>query len=155
MLEIRQYRETDHDAVWALHNQALAPTGAHPGADWDEDLHRIEPIYLSNRGEFLVGAWGDRIVAMGALKRASPVRAEIKRMRVHPDFQRRGFGRAILLRLESRALELGYTSVFLETTTLQKAAQGLYLKHGYQEIGRKKVGPFDVIVYEKGLRHSA
>lgn len=156
MLEIRRYREADHDAIWALHNLALAPTGAHLGNGlWDDDLHHIETAYLSSGGDFLVGIYDDQIVAMGALKRTSPVRAEIKRMRVHPDYQRRGFGQSMLVHLESRARELGYTDVHLETTTLQKAAQQLYLKHGYREIGRKRVGPFDVIVYEKNLTNRA
>ena len=90
-------------------------------------------------------------MAMGALKRTSNNRAEIKRMRVHPDFQRRGFGQVILQRLESRAVELGYTTLYLETTIQQTAAQQLYLKNGYTEIGQTKWDGYDIIRYEKNL----
>lgn len=88
---------------------------------------------------------------MGALKHLSANRAEIKRMRVHPEHQRRGCGQAILEALETRAAELGYSTLQLDTTVQQTAAQRLYIKNGYIEIGRMKVGRFDVIIYEKTL----
>jgi GNAT superfamily N-acetyltransferase len=37
--------------------------------------------------------------------------AEVERIHVHPAFQRRGFARLILIRLEDRARELGYRQV--------------------------------------------
>lgn len=73
-------------------------------------------------------------------------------MRVHPDFQRRGFGQAILQALEARADEMGYTKLQLETTVQQIAAQKLYIKNGYVEVGRTKIHNFDVILYEKMLK---
>ena len=36
-------------------------------------------------------------------------------MRVHPEFQRRGFGQRILEALEKRAKELGYKEIQLDT----------------------------------------
>ena len=151
-MKIRRYQESDHDQVWSLHNLALHSTGAHAGnGPWDDDLYRVEKVYLDYGGEFLVGLQGGMIVAMGALKRSSGDRVEIKRMRVHPEFQRRGFGREILRRLEARAIELGYTTSHLDTTTQQVAAQKLYAQSGYSEIGRTTSGQFDVILYEKRL----
>src|SRR6266568_4704196 len=128
MLELRQYRPTDHDEVWNLHNVALWQVGAHAGnGPWDNDLHKIEEVYLNNGGEFLEGLLDGQIVAMGALKRISEDKAEVKRMRVHPDYQRRGFGQEILSVLEARAKELGYRTLTLDTAVVQTAAQQLYL----------------------------
>lgn len=150
MPTIRQYRCGDKEAVWELHNAALFPTGAHAGnGPWDDDLHHIEEVYLSSGGEFLVGLSGGKLVAMGALMRVSETEGEIKRMRVLPDCQRRGFGQAMLIRLEARARELGFNRLFLETTTQQVAAQGLYRKNGYREAGRHMQGRFEVIVFKK------
>jgi protein-S-isoprenylcysteine O-methyltransferase Ste14/ribosomal protein S18 acetylase RimI-like enzyme len=149
---LRRYRPADHDAVWELHNLALRETGAHLGnGPWDDDLHHIESVYLNSGGEFLVGELGDRIVVMGALKPVGPGQAEVKRMRVHPSFQRRGFGQVMLDALEHRALELGFQTLVLDTSTLQKAAQRLYLKNGFQETGRRKVRHLDIIDYKKEL----
>jgi len=152
MITIRQYQDEDRAAVWALHNAALFPTGAHVGnGPWDDDLHRIQDVYIKAGGEFLVGLLGAVIVAMGALKRLSPDCAEVKRMRVDPEHQRKGFGQAVLNRLERRADELGYRHLCLDTTTKQDAAQQLYRKNGYRETGRKQMGRFEVILSEKDL----
>ena len=70
---------------------------------FDEDLHRIEEAYLTSGGEFLVGELDGRIVAMGAFKRHDMESAEVGRMRVHPDFWRRGFGQQMLTTLEQHA----------------------------------------------------
>lgn len=149
-LQIRPYEAHDATDVWMLHNLALDRVDAHPGnGPWDDDLHAIESVYLTKGGEFLVGEWGGILVAMGALKRLSPHRAEITRTRVHPEHQRRGFGRAILDRLEARAVQLGYGELYLETTTRQVAAQGLYRSSGYGETHRFTRGRFTCIAYEK------
>jgi GNAT superfamily N-acetyltransferase len=149
-LHIRRYEPTDNEAVWRLHHVALHDAEAHAGSEeWDEDLHNIESVYLHNDGEFLVGTYRGEIVAMGALRKTTPERAEIKRMRVAPAFQRRGFGQAILAALEQRASELGYRELHLDTTIQQEAARGLYVKNGYRESRRARVGPFECIFYEK------
>lgn len=142
---IRRYQSADHDAVWNLHNLALRATSAHLGnGPWDDDLNRIESVYLESGGEFLVGELDGRIVVMGALKPVAAGRSEIKRMRVHPDFQRRGFGRAMLT-------ALGFRILVLDTSTRQEAAQCLYQKNGYRETGRRKVRRLEVIDFEKEL----
>ncbi len=101
---------------------------------WDKDLHHIEHVYHHNRGEFLVGSYEGRIIAMGAFRKTSEKLAEIKRMRVHPDFQGRGFGQVILDELEVRTLALGYMKLHLDTSVVQVAAQKLYLKNGFRDV---------------------
>jgi ribosomal protein S18 acetylase RimI-like enzyme len=152
VLNIRRYESSDHAAVWNLHNIALDAVGTNAGdGPWDDDLRQIEAVYLQNGGDFLVGICAGRLVAMGALKRTNADRAEIKRMRVHPDYQRRGFGQAILTALEKRAAELGYKVLHLDTTIQQTAAQGLYQKNGYVVVREGKIGRFDCVFYEKKL----
>lgn len=150
-LQIRRLEARDRSAVWALHNRALEQVGAHAGnGPWDDDLHNIEDEYLDG-GDFFVGELDGRLVAMGALRRSDDRLAEVKRMRVAPEMQRRGYGRAMLLRLEQRARELGYSTLHLDTTTRQTAAQAMYRRHGFVEVGRDRHGPFDLILFEKRL----
>lgn len=114
MLQIRRYRSEDQQTVWELHNLALQQVGAHAGnGPWDDDLHDIERIYIDAGGEFLVGEIGGKIVAMGAIRPTSKTRAEVKRMRVCPQHQRRGFGQAILAELEATAKRLGFEILHL------------------------------------------
>ena len=124
--------------------------GIHLGAGhWYDDLHEIENVYLRNGGEFLVGTLGGEVVAMGAVKKTSDRRAEIKYMRVDPKFQRRGFGQVILTALECRAAELGYETLHLDTAVQQKTARHLYESNGYREARRGKKGAIDCVFYEK------
>ena len=152
MLEIRRYESSDYDEVWNLHVSGLQNVGAYLGnGPWDDDLYNIEDAYLYNRSEFLIGIYEGRIVAMGAFRKTSEELAEIKRMRVHSDFQDRGFGQIILDELETRALALGYTKLHLDTSVVQIAAQKLYMKNGFKETGREVHRGLECILFEKSI----
>lgn len=149
-LHIRRYRAADQEPVWRLHNVAMRRAGIHLGeGPWYDDLRDIEDVYLRNGRDFLVGALGDEVVAIGAVKKTTVDRAEIKYMRVDPELQRRGFGQAILTALESRAIELGYETLHLDTAVRQEAARRLYESNGYWEVRRCKKGDIDCVFYEK------
>jgi ribosomal protein S18 acetylase RimI-like enzyme len=150
-LEIRRYQSSDRDAVWKLHVAALEAVGTRRPGPWDNDFQDIEGVYLKNRGEFLVGLIEGQIIAMGALRLAGEETAEIKRMRVAPEHWRHGYGQAVFDRLQARAIELGFRRLVLDTTIQMTAAQELYRKNGFQEVGRKMVGPFETILSEKEL----
>lgn len=153
-LEVRRHRPGDAEAVRSLHRRAIEEVGAYAEelSDYlDRDLEDIEKNYLQSGGEFLVGTLDGRVVAMGALHRISDAEAELKRMRVEPEFQRRGFGRLMLESLEERALELGVTKLKLDTTARQVGARRLYECAGYSVSGTGKIGPFDCLFYEKEL----
>jgi GNAT superfamily N-acetyltransferase len=150
-LHIRRYEPGDKRAIRRLHDDALNEVGAHLGTGpWDEDLDDIEGVYLGSGGEFLVGILEGDVVAMGAIKRDSPDVAEVRRMRVRPGLQGRGYGQAMLDALHRRAAGLGYSTLHLDTTVQQRVARRLYLKNGYREVGRGSIGPFDCIYYERG-----
>ena len=150
-MHIRRYEPGDKRAVRRLHDDALNEVGAHLGTGpWDEDLNDIEGVYLGSGGEFLVGILEGDVAAMGAIKRDSPDVAEVRRMRVRPDLQGRGYGQAMLDALHCRAAGLGYSTLHLDTTVQQRVARRLYLKNGYREVGRGSIGPFDCIYYERG-----
>ncbi len=152
MFTLRRYTSNDREAVERLHVEAMLQTGAYLGrGPWDDDVYAIEQTYLENGGEFLIGEWDSVFVAMGALRRTTPERAEIKRMRVHPDYQGRGFGQIILTALEARGRALGYTTLHLDTSTLQLPAQKLYERNGYLPVGRDNYNGVEVILYEKAL----
>jgi ribosomal protein S18 acetylase RimI-like enzyme len=149
-LRLRRYEADDRESVWRLHDVAMRGVGIHLGkGHWYDDLHEIENVYLHNGGEFLVGTLGDEVVAMGAVKKTTDDRAEIKYMRVDPEFQRRGFGRVIFTVLERRAAELGYETLHLDTAVQQKTARRLYESNGYREARRGRKGAIDCVFYEK------
>jgi ribosomal protein S18 acetylase RimI-like enzyme len=151
-LALRRYQDGDAGAVRGLHDLALMATGVHLGrGPWDEDLDDIPATYLHTGGDFLLGTVDGRLVGIGALRHVSETDAEIKRVRVHPRFQRRGFAHAVLAHLEDYARQRGYRRLRLSTTLLQIAAQRFFEREGYREVGRGQVAGVAMIYYAKRL----
>jgi len=160
-LSIRQYEPGDGDAVWALHERALRDAGAYDEeyAHLDRDLRTVESAYLDAGGEFLVGEIDGKVVAMGAVQPTSevdhhetdPDAAVVRRMRVDPAHQRRGYGSRILRELEARAPDLGFERLVLDTTPRQEAAIALYESFGYAERRRESTPHAEMIYYAKEL----
>jgi ribosomal protein S18 acetylase RimI-like enzyme len=151
VLQLRRYGPADLDAVWALHVAAVEAIGVATPDWYFADLKQVEASFLIG-GEFVVGEYDGRIVAMGGLKRTSSSRAEVARMRVHPEFQSRGFGKAVLEYLETRAVELGYRTLHLDTAVEQDQAQTFYRRNGYRQTGSGTKQGFAVVYFEKLLR---
>lgn len=150
---IRRYKSTDNDEVKELHWLGLAEIGVQrrEGNPMDQDLNNIEAVYLKD-GDFLVCEMDGRVVGMGAIKRKDDKTAEVKRMRVHPDYQRHGVGSAIMFALEKRAKEIGYTRMYLDTSEKWVKAQKFYSKLGFKETGRAFLhGFYHAIFYEKEI----
>jgi ribosomal protein S18 acetylase RimI-like enzyme len=137
-MKIRTFQPEDLEEVQKLHFLGLQQTGSDLGpGPWDDDLKNIKGVYLKNGGEFIVGLENEVIVAMGALRKLSDEAAEIKRMRVHPDFQRNGFGQIMYDHLEKFAMQLYYKKLVLDTPIKQVPAQNFYEKNGFREVSRK------------------
>ena len=148
---IRHYKSKDFKQVWNLHNLALDQVGANLGnGPWDDDLKDIKKHYFQN-GEFLIAEYNKKIIGVGAFKELSPFTAEIKRMRIHPDWQNQNIGTQILKELEKNIIKKRYKRIILDTTTKQISAQKFYEKHGYKEISRSKADKFTLIYYKKSL----
>lgn len=60
--------------------------------------------------------------------------AELQKIYVAPGAQRRGLGRALMARAESRAKELGYRRLYLETHSALAAAIRMYEALGYRRL---------------------
>jgi GNAT superfamily N-acetyltransferase len=91
-------------------------------------------------GTFLVGYVDDVPVATGAWRRVALSRlgtsevAELKRMHVVPEAQRRGFAREILTALEASARSAGLEALILSTGLGQPEAIAFYEASGYEPI---------------------
>lgn len=154
-LKIRRYKASDNPVVWELHWLGLAELGVKPiPSPFDQDLYDIENVYLNN-GDFIVGEFRGKVIAMGAFRKIKDGMVEIKRMRVHPDYQRKGFGQKILQELEKRAKEMGYKRATLFTDIINTKAINFYKKNGYKEFKKDTLyirnSVVKVIYYEKNL----
>lgn len=152
MIKIRRYSTLDHDDVWRIHLLVISEAKVEPTHQHYHDILNIPEQYLSNGGEFLVGTGENGVVfAMGGLKLHEDGKAEIKRLRVHPSYQKKGYGQQILSLLEQKAKELGIKHLILDTLSNQLGAQKLFEKNGYQQKGPAVIDGFNVILFEKAL----
>lgn len=109
----------------------------------DKDLRNI---YGSNQDEFdqynsiidettvVIAYENDTAVGCGCFKAKEDNTIELKLMFVKATHRGKGIGVAILNELEKWAFEIGFSSMLLETGTLQPSAIQLYIKQGYQII---------------------
>ncbi|WP_226012864.1 GNAT family N-acetyltransferase [Halomicrobium salinisoli] len=167
-LTVRHVRPGDGPAVRGLNERAMAETPEWVPDAPDADLERLPDSYAD--GEFLVGTVGGEIVAMGAyvpLGRGEHAgwmadefdvdgrAAEITRMRVDPDRQRRGHGRRIYRTLERRAAGDGYRTLVLNTGAENERARAFYEDLGFDSEDEVTVefadATLDLALYRKRI----
>jgi GNAT superfamily N-acetyltransferase len=85
-------------------------------------------------GIFLIGWDADQPIACGGVRLVQPGVGELKRMYVAPHARRRGIARRLLHELEGEAVELGATTLRLETGLHQPEAIALYASEGYLDV---------------------
>ena len=92
--------------------------------------HYTQPTYLENKAKqypFFVYEEDGKVIAMGAVDGH-----QIKKMYVHPEFQRQGTGTEILQKLEEIAINSGRVRLLLNAA---EGSRDFYKKHGYGFIG--------------------
>lgn len=112
----------------AYHQQAMQ-AGSPPGHSFALDLSG-----LTDPAVTVWAVWvDDRVAAVGALKRLGPHHAELKSMRTHPDFLRRGIAARLLETIIDFAQSDGITRLSLETGSgpLFEPALNLYRQRGF------------------------
>ncbi|MDG4663337.1 GNAT family N-acetyltransferase [Mycobacterium sp. 236(2023)] len=85
-------------------------------------------------GGLVVGLLDDRPVTGGAFRRFDDTTAELKRIWTDSGHRRRGYGRALVARLEADITALGYTRIYLTTGDRQPEAEALYQSMGYTRL---------------------
>jgi len=156
-MKVRTYENRDHDSVVKLHMLGMEEYGfgRHP-AEWDKDLEDITGTYIKPGGTFLVVEEDGIPIAMGGLERIDDETAEIRRMRVHPDYRRRGIGSMLVDRLVDFARSRGFKRIILYTTDRQRPAIALYRKKGFrlrdsERLFYEETGRFTLMTFELRL----
>lgn len=127
-IRIDDCRGEQTSALLALH---LA--GMHANSPPD-NVFALDLSGLQRADVTVWSAWmGERIAGIGALRQLSADHGEIKSMRTHPDFLRRGVGQALLDHILSEAARRAITRLSLETGSgpAFEPAIALYLRNGF------------------------
>jgi putative acetyltransferase len=99
-----------------------------------EHVFALDLSGLRDPSVTLWSAWdGDAICGIGALKQLDARSGEVKSMRTHPDFLRRGVAAALLERIIQEARARGLRRLSLETGRGEEfeAALSLYRRRGF------------------------
>jgi ribosomal-protein-alanine N-acetyltransferase len=123
----RAMRASDLDLV--VRNEKLAYE--HP---WTK---RIFIDCLRSGYQCWVMANKDKIVAHGVMSVAIG-ECHLLTLCVHPDFQRKGYGRKLFVMLLERAVKLDASVCFLEVRSSNNEALTLYQSLGFTQIGERK-----------------
>jgi putative acetyltransferase len=103
----------------------------------DSDLSDIQHEYLDKGGTFEVLIDEDKkIVGSVGLYRINPTTCELRKMYLAADLRGQGLGRRLLSHALSKAKELGYSRVELETASVLKEAIALYERYGFRRFDR-------------------
>ena len=150
-LKFRRYKPEDNAVAKELNTAGLKQMN--PDQDWrgiavaNVDYDDIENVYINNRGEFLVGTLNGEVVVTGAVKKLREDTAEIKRIRVKPECQRRGYGEAMLKELIRAAGKLGYKRIRIDTMVSNYRARQLFKKAGFRVSYYGHIGEFEVLFH--------
>ncbi len=166
-LAIRPCEPADGAGVRALHDRT-PPAGSLAGGfpqQWPDDLNRIPEVFLAfwvvtterDGVQEIVGMAGVKAVDdevpldlfPGAGDRKRMIR--LLRMRVAPEWRRRGIGSRLVETVVAWARESGYRSVILETTMEQEPAVALYRRHRFVEIGRSALERYTLVCMRHDL----
>lgn len=127
----------DHPAVAALLNAHLAGMAAHSPA---ESIHALTLDGLRSAHIRFFTVWsGDELAGCGALKQINAHHGELKSMRTHERFLRRGVARQLLSHLIEQARAAGLLRLSLETGSSPAFMPAINL---YRAFGFEPCGPF-------------
>lgn len=107
------------------------------------EVYRYPPeTFARPHGNFILLRRADQTIGGGAFMRhADAGTAEFKRIWTDGRFRRQGLARKVVLALEERAAEQGYTRVYLTTGFRQPEAVALYLGLGYRPMFDPNLDP--------------
>ena len=100
----------------------------------DKQIAELPGAYGPPRGEIILAFAREALVACGALRELEPTVGEIKRIYVRADHRGPGFGPRLTRSLLSRARELGYERVRVDTLPTMTAAIQFYQEMGFNPI---------------------
>jgi len=119
---------------------------------YEQELFDPLARFAKPMGVIAVAYWNNVPCATGALQDHGNGRCELKRIYVRPKFRQRGIARKVSEYLISRAAEIGYRLVFLDTLRRLTAAIRLYQSLGFVEVDSRVDSPTrEVVVMERSL----
>ena len=136
---IRSASNQDEERITALVSNVLAEFGLQIDLEeTDADLRDIESSYLKAGGvfEIIEDRQGNLLGTVG-LYPVDESTCELRKMYFVQQARGLGLGKYILERAIAQAKELGFERIVLETASVLKAANHLYVKYGFRPLNKE------------------
>jgi ribosomal protein S18 acetylase RimI-like enzyme len=147
-IEIRAAAETDvplaHDIVQAAYRFYIARMGKPPGPMLDDYARR------QRDGQLYLAAIGEEAVGVAVLVRA-PDHLQLDNVAVHPRWQGRGIGRALIAFAEGVARAQGVTELRLYTHVSMTENIARYSRIGFEETHRATEDGYERVFMRKAI----
>ncbi len=142
VIEVRPATEADIDDVRTLLREYEATLGVPLDfQQFDRELAELPGAYTPPRGALLIARQGAEAAGCVALRPNAPEICELKRLFVRPAARGSGLGRRLAEAALAEARRLGYRRIRLDTLPGMEAAQSLYERMGFREIGPYTANP--------------
>lgn len=172
---VQPYRPEDQPAVEAMFERAKDVEGnsdrwapiPQPGATSEEDgddgylAFWVAAVRSEDGQEHIAGMVGVGPMSFEILPKSGAFVAalrgkesilELQHLRVDPDFHGRGIGQMLCQEVIDWARDHGCQSLYVNTTTPQTPARGLYQKLGFREVAVTYVGKYELVWMELTLQ---
>jgi len=146
-VEIRTYRRADSDAVRRLYEQGRLAGQEMPN-DTAADIDNISEAYLApDRAHFWVADYAGRVVGMIGVAEDERDLAEIRRLRVDPDYQGQGVANKLMETALSFCRHHDYLKVVLDTRLERGPAMDIFDRFAFQHNRTRDVGGKEVLEF--------
>jgi len=141
-IHIRGAQERDLPAIRDLFLASVLE-GQLRSNDEGADIEHLGRTYLAQpTSGFWVACEGDRVVGMIGVLRIGDHTADIRRLRVHEDFRRRGIGRMLTEHAIGFCRRHGYLKIVLDVRAERAPALALFTRSGFTLARTKEVNGY-------------
>lgn len=130
----------DVDALSVLFEMGCLE-GQVPENDTGADIENLMEAYFGDEGAsgFWVARWDGEIIGMVGVQRHDENVAEIRRLRVHPEYRRHGVGTRLMETAIQFCRDRSYLKVILDTRVEREPAIRIFEKFGFQHARTREV----------------
>lgn len=148
---VRTYRSSDQQACRSLFLDGLIG-GKIAAGDCGPDIDAIEAHYLKIEGNHfwvaeLKGTADPGVAGMIGVQRHGDGTAEIRRLRVHEQYRRRGIGSALMEQAVRFCHEQNYLRIILDTYMERDPAINLFQKFQFRHGRTRRNGEKDLLYF--------
>ena len=143
---IRSFRREDQGACKALYEQGLIG-GRISENDTGLDIDDIESAYMKDGNHFWVAEADGMVVGTIGVQHHDEGTGEIRRLRVHPDYRRRGIGTALVETAVRFCREEAYLKVTLDTFMERDPAIRLFEQFKFRHYRTKVFGEKELVYF--------